>query len=403
MGMECQSGVCDPAGELRGRDIICFSHDWRGDPLSKTHLMRLLAKRNRVLWVNSVGYRSPGMSGPDIKRSLGKLVAAASPIMEAEHNLFVYNPLAIPLHANRWAQKLNQRWLGFQIRRAMRTLGFERPINWVFNPAAGLIAGRLGEERLIYYCVDEYSAVAGVSATALAGLECALLDAADLVVVSSQELYNAKARAGRTILVRHGVDFEHFRKALDAATDVPADIGALRRPIIGYFGLISHDWVDLDLLVHIARSMPEASLVILGRVAMDVSALKRLPNVYLLGRKPYELLPNYCKGFHAAIIPFPISRLTMNANPLKVREYLAAGLPVVSTAIPEVQVLGQCRIAEDAEGFVGELREALNSPGPDVARSETMRGHTWAVRLAEVEQALLLRESQREVALRMAA
>src|SRR3954470_10337239 len=124
---------------LKGRDLLCFSHDWNGDPLSKTHLMRLLAQRNRVLWVNSIGYRTPTVSRSDAARILKKLSAARRPIREVEPNLFVLNPLVIPAYGQEWARTLNRRFLGFQVRRAMRRLNFERPINWVFNPAAAMV------------------------------------------------------------------------------------------------------------------------------------------------------------------------------------------------------------------------------------------------------------------------
>src|SRR3954452_6480888 len=88
--------VADPARQLRGRDMLCFSHDWTGDPLSKTHLMRLLSRNNRVLWVNSIGYRTPGLNKADVGRLWKKLRAAREPLREVEPNLFVLNPLAIP-------------------------------------------------------------------------------------------------------------------------------------------------------------------------------------------------------------------------------------------------------------------------------------------------------------------
>jgi Mrp family chromosome partitioning ATPase/glycosyltransferase involved in cell wall biosynthesis len=377
------------APKLKGRDILCFSHDWNGAPLSKTHLMRLLSQQNRVLWVNSIGYRRPTASGSDIVRIFRKLWAAVRPVTEVEPNLFVLNPLAIPSYGNAWAN-INRRWLGGQVRRAMKRLAFNRPINFVFNPAAASVAGTLGEDKIVYYCVDEYSAFTGVNAHCMGRLEAQLLSKADLVVASSERLYLAKASANpNTVMVRHGVDFDHFRKALDADTTIPNEIAHLPRPVIGYFGLISAQWVDMDLLLHLAKTMPEASLVMLGKVAMDVSALKRLPNVHILGNKPYDTLPNYCKGFDAAIIPFPINEATLSANPLKMREYLAAGLPVISTAIPEVQATGQCRIGTDADSFVAEVRAALQQPGPSAAQSQTMRDESWAARLADVERALL--------------
>src|SRR5215212_2167640 len=160
--------------QLRGRDLICFSHDWTGDPLSKTHLMRLLARRNRVLWVNSIGYRAPTASVRDVRRAAQKLLRAAAPISEPEPNIHVLNPLVIPSHGSPRIRAFNRWFLRHQVRRAMRRLRFTRPINWVFNPAAAVVAGSLGEDLLIYYCVDEYAAFSGVRRDSLEAMERAL-------------------------------------------------------------------------------------------------------------------------------------------------------------------------------------------------------------------------------------
>ncbi len=368
--------------------MLCFSHDWSGDPLSKTHLMRVLARDNRILWVNSIGYRAPTASKADISRAFKKLTAAASPIREPERNIFVLNPLAIPAYGRPRVRALNRHLLRFQVKRAMRQLGFQKPLNWVFNPAASVVAGALGEEMVIYYCVDEYTAFSGVSSQSLAELEEQLLRRADLVIVSADLLYQSKAEFNpHTILIRHGVDYEHFRRALDPATIVPKEIANLPRPVIGFFGLIA-DWVDLELMAHVAKKFPEGSLVLLGKATTDTAVLDRLPNVHLLGRKRYEDLPAYCKGFDVALMPFRINKLTLNANPLKVREYLAAGLPVVSTAIPEVEVLGLCRIGADHDSFVREVEIALSDPGPRVERSEAIRAESWESRLDDIRRYL---------------
>jgi glycosyltransferase involved in cell wall biosynthesis len=373
------------AVRLEGRDILCFSHDWNGDPLSKTHLMRLLARNNRVLWVNSIGYRAPTASRADLGRAFKKLAAATTPLRTVEPNLHVLSPLAIPAYGLGAIRRLNTALLKTQIRWAMRRLGFRKPLNWTFNPAAALVAGALGEDALIYYCVDEYTAFSGVPTEALIKMEEQLLRKADAVIVSAERLYRSKAPLNpRIALVRHGVDFDHFRKACSARTQIPDEIASLPKPIIGYFGLIGRDWVDVPLLEHVARRFAHGSLVMLGKVTMDVSALARLPNVHLLGRKPYEDLPAYCKGFDCALIPFPVSEVTLNANPLKAREYLAAGLPVVSTPIPEVEVLGQCRIGATPEQFASQIEDALRSPGPSLERSDSMRAHSWQARLDEV-------------------
>ena len=371
-----------------GRDILCFSHDWTGDPLSKTHFMRLLARRNRVLWVNSIGYRMPRVSRADFSRAWQKISAWRQPLREAEPNLFVLNPLVVPAYGLSVVRALNQWWLRSQVLRAMGKLRFRRPINWVFNPTAAVIAGTLGEETLIYHCVDEYSALMGVKAEAIQRLEDQLLKSADFVVVSAEPLLESKRRANpRTVLVRHGVDYPHFRRALAPETKVPQEIARLPRPVLGFFGLVSEDWIDLELLSAVAQRYPHGSLVVLGKVTADVSQLQ-LPNVHFLGRKEYADLPAYCKGFDVALNPFRISELTRNANPLKVREYLAAGLPVVSTDIPEVAALGLCRIGKTPAEFLEQIDAALAQRGPQAATSDRMCGETWEARLTEIEQHL---------------
>jgi glycosyltransferase involved in cell wall biosynthesis len=373
---------------LTGRDMLCFSHDWTGDPLSKTHLMRLLARDNRILWVNSIGYRTPSLGKKrDLQRIIQKVKAAAEPVQEVEKNIFVLNPLFIPAFGNSILRGLSSRLLRWQLIRAMRKLRFRDPINWVFNPAAGLLAGQLGEDKLVYYCVDEYSAFAGIDTAALAAIERRLIQRADLVIVSAEKLLHSKRSPhAPTLLVRHGVDYDHFAGALDPGTIIPDEIARLPKPVIGYFGLIADDWVDVPLLIHVARQFPTASLVMLGKVTMDISSLAREPNVVLLGQKPYSSLPAYSKGFDVAIIPLPINEVTVHANPLKAREYLAAGLPVVSTPIPEVEFLGKCHIGASPEEFCRRIREALLSPGPDPVRSSSMRRESWAARVEEIRR-----------------
>ena len=213
-----------------------------------------------------------------------------------------------------------------------------------------------------------------------------------MIFVSADKLLQSK-RSDRapTVLIRHGVDYEHFSSALAPETVVPTGIAGLPRPVIGYFGLIAEDWVDIPLLVHVGRSFPDGSLVLLGKVTMDVSVLQREPNVHLLGRQPYASLPSYCKGFDVAVIPFPVTEVTLNANPLKAREYLAAGLPVVSTPIPEVEVLSECLIGSTPDDFVRQLKAALVSPGPERERSLRMATEGWSARLEQIRDELARR------------
>lgn len=372
---------------LRGRDILCFSHDWTGDPLSKTHLMRVLSRENRILWVNAIANRMPTTSSKDIRRIFTKLKKFTEPVKEVEPNIHILNPLAIPTYGSEAVRNFNEKFLLRQVKNAMNALKFSAPANMVFNPAAGLLAGKLGENELIYYCVDEYTAFTGVSA-GLKEIEENLFKTADLVIVSAEKLLESKKKFNaKTFIIRHGVDFSHFRKALYKETKIPAEIENLPKPIIGFHGLLA-DWVDYDLLKKTAEHFKHGSVVLIGKVAVDaerkIRILDNIPNIHLFGRKPYAELPNYCKGFDVALNPFEISELTLAANPLKVREYLAAGLEVVSTDIPEVAILDFCRIGKNHDDFIRQIEEALANPVSREKVSDSIKDESWEARIEEL-------------------
>lgn len=379
----------EAAKVLRGRDILCFSHDWTGDPLSKTHLMRVLAREgNRVLWVNAIANRMPTASSKDVSRIFKKLKAFfAEPLREVEKNIFVLNPLAIPTYGSAAVRKFNQKFLLSQVKKAMRRLEFQKPVNMVFNPAAGLLAGKLDEESLIYYCVDEYTAFTG-AASGLKEIEEELFRKSDLVVVSAEKLLESKLKFNpNTFLIRHGTDWRHFRRALAAETKIPDEIRDLPKPIIGFHGLLA-DWVDFELIKKIAARFANGSIVLIGKIAVDaeqkIKILDKIPNIHFLGRLPYADLPAYCKGFDVALNPFAVNDLTLAANPLKVREYLAAGLETVSTDIPEVRILKHCRVGKTHEEFIRQIEDALENPQPRETISDSIKTESWEAKIEEL-------------------
>ena len=368
---------------LSGRDIVCFANDWDGDPLSKTHIMRILARDNRVLWVNSLGNRPPRVTARDAQRIVKKLVDAAGGLRRVEPNLHVLAPLYLPAYGSEAARAVNRLVVRFQVLRAMRRLGMTRPITWAFLPAAAPVAGTLGEELVLYHVVDEFSAFSDASEH-VRELERRLLRRADLVIASSEKLLAAKSRVNpRAVLVRHGVDHGHFAKALDPATQVPEDLARLPRPVIGFFGLVA-DWIDLELVRAVADAHPAASVVLIGRVVTSLAPLAGAPNVHLLGRRPYRDLPGYCRGFDVAITPFRVNELALAANPLKAREYVAAGLPNVCTDLPELRAIPGCRVAVTRSAFVEEVGRALADGGPSRARSELVRREAWEAKVDEI-------------------
>jgi len=374
---------------IENQHIICFAHDWGGDPTSKTHIMRLLAAKSRVLWVNSIAMRRPVVSKSDASRLVAKLRRALSGCVEVERNIFVVNPLVLPLPGSPLAQRVNGQLLQHGLRRVLSKLAFRDPILWTFLPTMNRLAGRLGERLLVYHCVDKYSEFSGVPRDAIVAMEHDLVRRADLVFTSAAQLLEeCRPLNPRTHFISHGVDTDHFGRALDPQTAVPADLAAIPRPVIGFFGLIA-DWVDLPLVRTLARERPQWSFVLIGKAATDMAPLHGLPNLHWLGQKPYGELPGYCRGFDVAIIPFVQNELTLRVNPLKLREYLAAGLPVVSTPLPEISRYdGLVRLATTREQFLAGIEAALAERSEDQARRrrEAMRPESWEARVGEMSE-----------------
>lgn len=371
-------------------DIICFANDWASDPLSKKQVMLRLARNHRILWVNSINNRRPRLAQKDFGRVFVKLRDFTRGLKQPGERIWVLAPIYIPFHSHPLLRALNQRLLRWQIQRVSQRLRFNSPITYTFIPASAPVVGTLGERQIVYHCVDEYGAFSD-AAPEIPMLERELMAKAHLVLVCSSPLLEQKRKHNRnTYLMTHGVDYHHFRKAADESTHVAAELCGLPKPILGFHGLVA-DWVDLRLVGDLARLRPEWSIVLVGRTDGNVSPLRGVKNVHLLGQRPYERLPEYLRGFDVAILPFVMNELTKNSNPLKLREYLAAGLPVVATPIPEViRLNGLVSVASTAEEYARITESFLERgiQGPSLRRSEEMAGEDWDCKVAGIERIL---------------
>jgi glycosyltransferase involved in cell wall biosynthesis len=298
----------------------------------------------------------------------------------------VLTPLVVPLPGSAWAKRLNRWLLIRQIRRALAKIRSGPVQVWSFTPDISYVLGRFGEEKVIYYCVDDHASFTGYDRQQVLREEEDLCRRSDLVVTTSRVLQETKKHWNpNTVLVPHGVDYEHFSKALSNHEPVPADIAGIPRPRLGFFGLI-RDWVDLGLLAEVARRRPDWHFVLIGDSTIDLTPYCVLQNMHFLGRKPYAELPTYCKELDVGLIPFKINDLTLAVNPIKLREYLAAGLPVVSTPLPECELYGQwIEVADSPETFQEAVAKALASgPQDRTGRSAVMAAETWPEKVAGI-------------------
>jgi glycosyltransferase involved in cell wall biosynthesis len=372
------------------RELICFGEDWGRHPSTAQYLVQQLLGTFRVIWINSLGWRTPRLSRQDIVRALGKLRSAARGVEQPHPDLAVYTPLVIPWYRSAAARRLNAHLLQRAIRRLARHHGLSRYSLMTTYPAMVDVFERMTDVRRIYYCADDYAAFPGLHTDLVRAHETRLLAAVDVVVTTSQSLHEAKSAAhSHVVNLPHGVDAEHFAKAADPSTRVPDDLARLPRPVIGFFGMLA-EWVDIPLIREVALARPGWSIVLIGNASTDLGPLRGVPNVHLLGPRPYASLPGYCRGFDVAIIPFVKNDLTERANPIKLREYLAAGKPIVSTPLPEVLQFGDLvRVASSADEFVREIEHCRrDDPALSARRMSSVRDQTWAARAAELAEVL---------------
>ncbi|HEY5920444.1 MAG TPA: glycosyltransferase [Kofleriaceae bacterium] len=368
--------------------IIAFSKDWHEDPTSNHHVLRELAKTRRVLWLNSLSTRKPDLTNArDLGKIKRKLVEFTRGAVNVENDLWVATPLVLPLPQSNIAGAINRQILRTTIRALRAQLGIDKFHLMTFLPNTAPYVGTLGEELAFYYCVDEWATFPGLDREGTLAMERQLLERVDATFTTSLALCEKKAKhCKNTFLAPHGVDYAKFARAIDDSVEIPADLAALPGPRIGFFGTL-RDFLDYELMAHIAKARPDWSLALIGQKLCDIGPLEGLPNVHLLGQKKHDELPAYCKGFDVGLIPYRIDNDVKFINPLKLREYLSAGLPVVSTNMPEVQPYAHlCRIADTGGELVAAIEQALaeGSRPARVERSAGMVDETWQARVASI-------------------
>jgi glycosyltransferase involved in cell wall biosynthesis len=383
---EFGADVGSPRNELT---VFYFGNDWAAENrTSSHHIARWLARCHHVYYLECPGLRAPKGSARDFKKIWSKLARFIRGPQDTPEGIKVWTLLQLPLHRFRLVRWFNRKLILGAVRWLKWSRGVRDPIAWFMVPHLASVVGRMGEQLSVYYCIDDYSALPDVNEAAVRAMDEEMTRKANLVFIAARTLLESKLQLNPTTQVSpHGVDLDHFARARNGTAVAPSDVRDLPRPIIGFFGLIEK-WIDLELVDYLAEQRPNWSFVMVGRVAVPEKDVPRRPNIHFLGTKPYALLPDYGSQFDVAIIPYRLTRQVLNANPIKLREYLAMGKPIVSVSTPEIDKYADVvRIARSNAEFLQQIEQALetdSSPAKDARRVERVSQEGWDAKLKGV-------------------
>jgi glycosyltransferase involved in cell wall biosynthesis len=313
------------------------------------------------------------------------------PARKVADRVSVLSPLTLPLgHFHPALKRVNTLVLRLGLRFAMRRMGIGRPLIWTYHPFMRDAINGLARDTLVYHCVDDLAAVPGIDAGRFNAAERALLAEAGAVFVTSPALRDkcAATAPATTYYFPNVADLEHFAVARRPGP-LPTDLEAIPRPRLGFVGVLSDFKLDLDLLRRIAEARPDWHLVFIGEEREGqrhpvLASLAQRGNVHFLGYRPYADLPNYLRGMDVGLLPMQINDYTRAAFPMKFFEYLAAGLPVVSTPLPSIaEFYDLCQVAPAGEGFVAAIERVLADRDRFVAPLDhpALQQNSWDSRL----------------------
>ncbi len=381
------------AGERQSFDgIVCIGgEDWwyhnRGH--FDFQIMRRLARRMPVLFVNSIAVRMPSVTGDKLfaERIQRKLKSLARGVVNVENGFWVFSPVSVP---GATGQKLTGWALAPQIRLAAQRAGIRRPLLWVHCPAGEALVGTLGEAAVVMQRTDRFEAFPEGDPASLCGQIGRLKAAADLVVYAAPHLMAEEAgEVQRQLLVTHGVELEAFVKAGRDPGRGPGDVSFLKRPRVGFIGGIDAHTFDPELFLAVARTLADVQFVMIGGSSLP-DGWCTLDNVKFTGRKPYETIARYMAAMDVLVMPWNRSEWIKACNPVKLKEYLAVGRPVVTTDFAALDGWRDLvRVAEGPEAFAAEIRAALREPFDAEAARARVAPESWDVKAELVRDAIL--------------
>lgn len=360
--------------------IICIGgEDWwyhnRGH--FDFQVMRRLAKKCPVLFVNSLGVRMPKPSQDKafMSRIVRKAKSFARGVVRVENDFWVASPLALP---GGRGEKISNWALAPQIRMMARQAGIHKPLLWMHCPSGANLVDEIDHVAMVLQRTDRFEAFPDGDPERLNAQISKLKAQADLVVYSADHLkHEERSQVRQGLLVTHGVDFDTFVEAGDSPENGPSDMMFMDRPRVGFIGGIDHHTFDPELFLKIVGAMPDVQFVLVGGCSLP-SDWCCADNVTLLGRKPYDSIARYMAAMDVLIMPWNNSEWIKACNPIKLKEYLAVGRPVVTTDFSALEPWRDLvAVAQDAETFALKIRHALMAEYSPLLARQRVSGESW--------------------------
>ena len=362
--------------------FIVFGEDWQSHPSSTQHLFKQLAKQHQVIWINSIGMRKPTFRLIDVKRVFNKLKSlflskpsrpkTTTTKTGQNINLTAHTLAVLPWHDNFVVRLFNQ-WI-------YKRKGFiddEPIVYWLSVPTAISLISPREQDKVIYYCGDDFSALAGVDHKMVAPFESDLIEKADTIYVVSEFLAN-KMPKSKVKILSHGVDLELFT----TQTTKAVELEQISKPIIGFYGSLNA-WLDKALLLKLTKERPEYQLVLIGHLVEDFSELLKLDNVSHIPAVEHDRLASFSQHWQVSILPFVDNEQIRACDPLKLKEYIATGTPIVTTRFAAVNPYQETiLIADNHQGFIERLDYAVslsksNNLNWRANQSQLASDHSW--------------------------
>jgi glycosyltransferase involved in cell wall biosynthesis len=372
------------------RPLLVFSDDWGRHPSSCPHLVRQLLGHYQVTWVNTIGTRPPRLNLATLARGAEKLrhwfrPAPAGPDGPGPDR--VLNPRMWPWFRPHLARRLNAALLARQLTPALAALPGTAAVTTV--PIVADLVGRLPVRHWVYYCVDDFSLWPGLDQRTLGRMEADLVAKADVLVAVSETLRDRLARMGRDAhLLTHGVDLDFWANA--GPGPVP-ELDGLERPLVVFWGVVDRR-MDVELVRRVAAELPSGTVVLVGPEADPDPALAALPRVVRVPPVPYADLPRIAREAAVLIMPYADLPVTRAIQPLKMKEYLATGRPVVVRDLPATRPWADCLdLAGGAAAFAAAVRRRLAEgvPAEQARARDRLRQESWASKAREFERVAL--------------